>query len=360
MSSSDVGAGLFKELTATGAGDPYGLATFALSTAAAEGSAGAVAACAATFSVLDASGDTLVGGAAVGDAVFEELVGAGFGPTYADVAFETLAGLATAVAGSAAVGVGTFQTFDNVVTSVAAGLATGAGVFQPFVVTSTGVVPTFAVGDAALRALLGRATNLVGTAAAGAGVFAILEMAATGGQPSFSLGAATFERLVPYSRGTATQTTYRTHAMNVANEAVTEYQGFSYNSFAKSGDAYYAAGPAGLHLLDGDDDLGLPINWAFRTGFHDDKRGELKRMEEVLFSTRFDGPMRLRVWTDEITYFDYNVANHRANVLHQVRAKLGKGLRSRFFRIEVFGLNNTHAEFANMTAPMTQTTRRVG
>jgi hypothetical protein len=92
----------------------------------------------------------------------------------------------------------------------------------------------------------------------------------------------------------------------------------------------------------------------------DDKNSMLKRLEEVLLAIRYDGPIRVRVWTDDNSFFDYNLSNYREDVLHQVRAKLGKGARSRFYRIELSGINNTAAEISSMQLPMIPLRRRVG
>ena len=168
--------------------------------------------------------------------------------------------------------------------------------------------------------------------------------------------------------------TDRAFALDVAGFALTEYQNYTFNSMANFDGESYGAGPNGIFKLSGEDDNGTDIAWTLRTGFIDGynpsrtQRGGLngtqaaqqKRLEEMLLAMRFDGPVKVRVWTDEENYYDYNVVNYREDVLHVVRAKLGKGLKSRYFRVELTGVNNTSAHVAAISLPMVPLKRRAG
>jgi hypothetical protein len=148
-----------------------------------------------------------------------------------------------------------------------------------------------------------------------------------------------------------------TWAMNTRNNAVTRYPSYPANSFARYNGTYLIAGPDGLFVVDGD--LEADAVWRVRTGQIDAKRPGLKRLPEVLLSTRYDGPVTVRVWKDEDTYFDYALPNFRPDVLQQVRAKPGKGLRSRYYKVELFGTGGRF-ELDSLQMTMPETTRRVG
>ena len=154
--------------------------------------------------------------------------------------------------------------------------------------------------------------------------------------------------------------TDRAFLMNVGDFALTEYQNYTFNSFVFFDGSYWGAGPDGIYKLTGTTDDGSNIAWSFRTGMLDGKKQGLKRLEEILLSMRFNGPVTLRVWVDDDLWYDYNLANYREDVLHVVRAKLGRGLRSKYFRVEVSGVDNTVAEVSSIDVPMIPLKRRIG
>lgn len=151
-------------------------------------------------------------------------------------------------------------------------------------------------------------------------------------------------------------------AMNTRNNAVSKYPGYPANSYARYNRTYLAAGPNGILNLAGDPNVDFDsagISWVIRTGQTDDKKSALKRITEVLLGVRYDGPVRMRIWKDENTYFDYILPNLSEDVLQQVRAKPGKGLRSRYYKIELSGVG-TRFELDSLQATMPETTRRIG
>lgn len=147
-------------------------------------------------------------------------------------------------------------------------------------------------------------------------------------------------------------------AINTRTNAVTSYPAYPANSLARYNGTYLAAGPSGLILLDSSDALESGTGWRIRTGQLDDKRATLKRLTELLLALRYDGPVNVRIWRDDETYYDYALPNRRANVLHQVRAKPGRGSRSRYYKIELSGTGRL--ELDSLQATMPDTSRRIG
>lgn len=63
-----------------------------------------------------------------------------------------------------------------------------------------------------------------------------------------------------------TESVFETWVLNGPNFEPSIYSGFRFNSYARYGNKYYAAGEDGIYLLDGDDDDGLPIKPGVRLG----------------------------------------------------------------------------------------------
>lgn len=351
-------------LVETAAGSsPGGQPSFALQTAAgdATGASAADSSPLVAFEPLEASGAGSAGSVSIGAPSFAAATATGSTPPYTDVSFKPMVAAGVGLTGTVAAGAPIFDFAEALGGNLGGSIAAGTAVFQPYLADVRGVQPNTAVGAAQFRRAQVQGTALVGGVATGTPAFADPESLGAGVTPTVAAGDASFERAMPYGRArVVTAETYRTWAMNVGSAALTQYQNYDFNSLADFAGAQWGAGPDGVRRLAGTDDAGEAIAWSFRTGLHDDKKAVLKRLDEVLLSARFDGPMRLRVWTDEDTYFDYNVANHRPDVVHQVRAKLGKGARSRFFRVELSAMGTTAAEVNTIQLPMIPLQRRLG
>jgi hypothetical protein len=167
-------------------------------------------------------------------------------------------------------------------------------------------------------------------------------------------------RPVAYALGDAAVTSaLRAWVMNTRSNDTTEYTNYPFNSYAKFNNAYLGAGPSGIFVLSGPDDAGTATSWLVRTGQHDDKKPYLKRLVELLLGVRYDGTVRVRVLKDDSVGYDYVLPALRSVDLQQVRVKTGKGLRSRYFQIELSG-SGAHFELDSLQATMPVTTRRVG
>lgn len=154
--------------------------------------------------------------------------------------------------------------------------------------------------------------------------------------------------------------TYLTAVMNAKNAAITEYSAHEFNSYAKIGSEYYAAGPDGVFLLDGSTDDGNNIDWRVLTGQMDGKDPGLKRLPEVLLGLRNTGQVRVSIHPDDNTEYAYMLPAVKLDTLHQHRVVPGKGMRSRYYAVELEGVNNSKVEIDSMQVNMTPTTRRLG
>lgn len=359
---ASVGAGVFLALTASGQ-DRGGSPSFLALTGSAHGFAGQGATVRASFEALTASGAGKGNYRGSGAATFEKLVAFATGKRPSGGTFELLAATATGLVGGKGSGLAAFAPLTAVVTGSVPGAGRGTAVFQVLTAVVAGATRASGNASARLRALRASATGLVGGIGSGAGRFGTLVVLGAGRTVAGGSGSIYLPKFTAYGMGGAQlAAVLDTFVVNTRSNAVSKYPLYPANSFASYNGTYLAAGPSGLLLLQGGDDVdadGSQISWTIRTGQLDDKKPGLKRLTEVLAGVRYDGPVRVRIWTDDDKYYDYALPNLRPSTLQQVRAKTGKGLRSRYYKIELSG-QGTRLELDSLQATMPETNRRVG
>jgi hypothetical protein len=123
---------------------------------------------------------------------------------------------------------------------------------------------------------------------------------------------------------------FTTWSINTRTNAVTEYQNWAFNSFAKIGRKYVGANRNGLYELDGVDDDGVSIPTYVASGLF-----QLNGSRYTAFKAAYLG---MRVETDEQMFL--KLVDGRGNEfvyavqpenMHSTRVNFGKGLRSRYF-----------------------------
>jgi hypothetical protein len=127
--------------------------------------------------------------------------------------------------------------------------------------------------------------------------------------------------------------------MNTRTMAASEYQNYSFNSFAKMGNKYYGAKDDGIYLLGGEDDDGEEINALVQTGLMDFGTSHYKAIPSVYLGVKSDGELALRVVTTEqgVRTENWYSSNINNDLAASDRITLGKGLRSRYWE---FALTN--------------------
>lgn len=281
-----------------------------------------------------------------GSASFEPLSGAG-----ADIAgtFEAMTASGEMVGGTSIVGRGYFEPLTATGEIPAVYVGTGDAVFEAL--TGVGYGPTF--GEATFEAMtaVGQATQ------GGAGLASFQPL-----RVDYVEGLAAFQPLMASGFSHAiVSDVYTAKVINLRTGAVTEFTNHNYNSFARIGTKYYAAGPAGFVRLEGVTDPGSAnIDWHVKTGQMDDKDPGLKRLPEVLLGLRASGKITVRIHPDDNTSHNYQLPVVQTNTIHQHRVKPGKGMRGRWFAVALLGNNNSTLELDSMQVNMTKTTRRLG
>lgn len=152
-----------------------------------------------------------------------------------------------------------------------------------------------------------------------------------------------------------------TAVMNTRWKGVTEYTNFGFNSYAKIGRDYYAAGPDGIVKLGGvGTDDGAYIDWVLRTGQLDDGKAVKKKLPEIVLGLRSNGKVTVRVHPNDLIYYDYVMPAVNTGNIHQHRVNPGKGMQSRWFSVELRSVDGCDLELASTQVNMEEVTRRIG
>jgi hypothetical protein len=122
-------------------------------------------------------------------------------------------------------------------------------------------------------------------------------------------------------------------AMNTRTAAVTEYDSYEFNSFARLGDTYIGATSAGLYELVGDDDAGDNIVARIKSGFAQWAGARFTILKGVYLGMRVEsGSFVLKVITGEGRTYVYSVQPRN---MRTTKVTIGKGVKTRYLRFEL-------------------------
>jgi len=127
-------------------------------------------------------------------------------------------------------------------------------------------------------------------------------------------------------------------AINVQNNAVSEYTNFDFNSFATNGVKYLGANENGLYELEGATDDGQQIIAKMRSGIMQFMQSHSGSVKGAYLGLRGGGDWYLKIIADDKTYI-YKVT---AKDMKTTKVEIGKGIRARYFSFE---LTSTGQEF---------------
>ena len=144
--------------------------------------------------------------------------------------------------------------------------------------------------------------------------------------------------------GAALAASYRTWVLNTRKGALTEYDGFSFNSFAQFNGAVLACGPSGIVVLGVQDvDGATEIDARVRTGQESFESSMHKRVPRIYTSGAFAGDVIFRTIVEGGTR-SYRLPFNSITRLQQRRVPVGRGPRSRFWQFEI--ANEDGADFS--------------
>lgn len=143
----------------------------------------------------------------------------------------------------------------------------------------------------------------------------------------------TFQTIAVFTDGAEV---YASYVMNSRNFGVTTYDGYDFNSYAKSGSTVLAASAAGLFALGDTDDAGTAIDWIIKTGKLDVGSGRHSRIEKVYMSGVADSKVVLKVTDGSEKERWYESKTPRSGS-DTIRFTTGRGTKARYWQFELVG-----------------------
>lgn len=125
---------------------------------------------------------------------------------------------------------------------------------------------------------------------------------------------------------------------------VTHYTSYPFTQIVRLHDKYYGVGAAGVYLLDGDTDAGAVIPWAFRTTLMDNRQKNLKTVRSVYVGARLVEESLVTLVVGEKQDLEYSYSTPRGDNAQTYRQKFGRGVKSRYFALEMSDLNGHDIE----------------
>lgn len=122
--------------------------------------------------------------------------------------------------------------------------------------------------------------------------------------------------------------TFTTWVMNTRTTAVSEYDGFRFNSFAELGERYLGANEQGLYWLDGGTDDNSPIESVIQPGVIQPHGNKLSHVINAYLGMRGDSDFVFTITDEAGGSFAYRLD---ANSMKTGKVPFGRGLKTRYF-----------------------------
>lgn len=198
----------------------------------------------------------------------------------------------------------------------------------------------------AVHSLIGQATDTLGMNSVAIGTLSsFVDASDTLGLSESALGAlratATASDTLSFIAGlTIDGEVYTGIIMNTENAAISEYDNFSFSSFARAGvNRFLAAKADGIYELGGDLDETTEINAYFTTKLFDFQSDKFKRMDRAYLGIKNDGSMILKVITRDSTdgtkHENWYELTATSDEMRTQRIKTGKGLKSHYWQFTI-------------------------
>ena len=170
---------------------------------------------------------------------------------------------------------------------------------------------------------------------------------------------------------TVAPTTYEAYATNLrydrenerervverGGNEVTRYTSYPFERIIRFRDSYYGITPAGMYLLEGETDDGVPIQWALRTGTTDFDMPTKKNPAYAYVGGRLGPAAEFTVLTGEKSDNSYTYTTPRGQTAQNYRQIFGRGLDARYYAFAIAG--DGEFEVDDLTFEVTPRTRRI-
>ncbi|OPY78331.1 MAG: hypothetical protein A4E65_02287 [Syntrophorhabdus sp. PtaU1.Bin153] len=125
--------------------------------------------------------------------------------------------------------------------------------------------------------------------------------------------------------------TVRGIVINLANQGITTYDHYSFNSLCLFNGKCLGASDQGIFVLDGERDSDAAIDAEIETGITDMGTSLKKRVTDAAISLKADGPYELTMVSDKTYRRSYQVTNDRVNGHHTSKVDCAKGIKARYW-----------------------------
>jgi hypothetical protein len=145
-----------------------------------------------------------------------------------------------------------------------------------------------------------------------------------------------------------------TYATNIVSGAVGRYAGFDFDGFCRVGMNSYGIRSDGLYKLGSENDNGSAIGTRVDLSAEDFGSAQGKRVGNIFMGLSTDGKVYVRMTDDAKQEFIYRAYQRR----DEYRADMGRGSKSRFWRLRLEVVDASRTELDNIEWVITSTGRR--
>lgn len=185
-------------------------------------------------------------------------------------------------------------------------------------------------------------------------------LATEGFAPSLGTATLSLQALSLLAAGGSSSNTdsYSAFTLNTNTQSMTSYTNFPFNSFAMFNGTALAAGDSGIYALTGTVDDAAEITSTVELGMFDFESEQLKRVHELYFGYRSNGDLTVTVTLDDNESYTYILPSTGQDGLYNNRLKMGRGMKARFWQIQVEGVG-VDWELASISTEPIQLSRRL-
>ena len=139
--------------------------------------------------------------------------------------------------------------------------------------------------------------------------------------------------------------------MNLANQAISTYSSYSFNSIAYFNGRYLGATSTNIYVLSGDLDDTTAISSSIKTGPMDFGEKFTKYIRDVWLTYRSDGVLTLVFSTDEDTTTEVERDTvETATYITEEKLKVPRGLKGRYWTVELKNKSGSDFDIDKLSA----------